>query len=60
MCDDRPKPACRNCIEYDLVKECCMMEWNNLDPDYNVPDRDKRDPDDCCDNYDWDRAKEED
>lgn len=45
------KASCSSCAEYDLIRECCMREWNNLDPAYCIPDRDKKRPDDICDNY---------
>ena len=46
-----PAPCCRYCVSYD--GERCMKEWNNLDPDCYVPERDDKDPDDLCEDYSW-------
>ena len=48
--DPMPDKGCWNCFLYD--SQHCMKEWNNLDPDYYVPDRDDKSPEDCC--GDWD------
>ena len=40
---------------FDVSKEACSREWNNNEPEYYVPDRDNREPDDCCD--DWEEDK---
>lgn len=44
--------GCWNCKEYDGSH--CMKNWDNLDPSYYVPDRDDKEPDDCCDDYEND------
>ena len=36
-----------NCLLYNGTY--CMKEWNNLDERYKVPERDKKDPADTCD-----------
>ena len=41
--------CCGNCSYYDGTY--CMKEWNNMDRDYCVPDRDEKDEDDYC--KDW-------
>jgi len=47
--DPTPDNGCYNCFLYDGAH--CMKEWNNLDPDYYVPERDDKYPEDCCE--DW-------
>lgn len=47
--DPAPARGCWNCAEYDGDR--CMKEWNNLDESYYIPDRDDKNPTDCCD--DW-------
>lgn len=46
-----PEPRCEYCTEYDGNR--CMKEWNNADDCYYVPERDDKEPDDCCDDYEW-------
>lgn len=46
-----PDPCCEYCKEYD--GERCHKEWNNNDECYYLPDRDDKDPDECCDDYEW-------
>ena len=41
--------GCWNCINYDGDR--CHAQWNNNDDDYYLPDRDDKEPDDCCE--DW-------
>lgn len=41
--------CCDTCREYDGDR--CTKFWNNLDPAYYIPDRDDKDPDDYCE--DW-------
>ena len=41
--------GCWNCMEYDGDR--CMKYWNNAEPEYYIPDRDDKEPDDKCD--DW-------
>ena len=40
---------CENCRYYN--GDYCMRDWNNAEEDYKVPERDARDPDDYCDEY---------
>lgn len=40
---------CDTCVLYDGTY--CRKEWNNLDEDYKVEERDRKQPDDGCD--DW-------
>ena len=44
--------CCGNCIEYDGDR--CTLYWNNLDESYYLPDRDDKDPYDCCDYWQLD------
>ena len=53
---DKVKPHCGNCLEYD--GDHCMICWNNADPDYYVPERDDKDPYDCCDYWQLDENAE--
>lgn len=53
-----PNPCCYYCTEYDGDR--CMKEWNNADPDYYVSWRDDKDPDDLCEDYEWNGEWEED
>ena len=46
--------GCWNCNEYN--GDCCMKCWNNADPDYYIPDRDDKKPDDLC--PDWNEDKQ--
>ena len=47
-----PEPCCGNCKEYDGSR--CMKEWNNLDESYYFPDRDDKEPEDVCDDWEFD------
>lgn len=40
---------CENCFHYD--GGYCTKDWNNMDDDYMIPERDEKDPDDYCDDY---------
>lgn len=51
------KKCCGNCLEYD--GDHCIKDWNNADKDYYIPDRDDKDPDDCCDDWEYDDNVEE-
>lgn len=46
-----PEPCCKYCERYDGDR--CTKDWNNMDEDYYVPDRDDKDEYDCCDDYGW-------
>ena len=46
-----PLPCCRYCTEYN--GDSCMKEWNNADEDYYFPERDDREPEESCDDYEW-------
>lgn len=46
-----PDDCCKYCKEYD--GDSCMKEWNNADPAYYVPERDDKQPDECCGDYVW-------
>lgn len=54
-----PDPACKRCIYYDPRYEACNRDWNNLDESYYIPDRDDRNEDDSCDDYELDPDYEE-
>lgn len=43
--------CCENCFHYN--GEYCMKEWNNADDDYRLEERDAREPDEFCDDYEW-------
>ena len=40
---------CENCSHYD--GDHCTREWNNLEPEYYLPGRDDREPDDSCEEW---------
>ncbi len=48
---NRPVKHCGNCKEYDGNR--CTKEWNNLDDCYYIPWRDDKEPDDCCDDWEY-------
>lgn len=48
--------VCNNCMHYD--GDHCTKDWNNMEPDWYRPDRDDREPDDSCD--DWEEGEEDD
>ena len=52
-----PKPVCKYCTYYN--GSYCTYEWNNCDESYCIPERDKRDEDDLCENYEWSGEWEE-
>ena len=52
-----PEPRCEFCWEYDGCR--CHKEWNNNDDCYYDPDRDDKEPEDCCDDYEWNGEYEE-
>ena len=54
---DKVHPHCGNCVEYD--GDHCMLYWNNAEEDYYLPDRDDKDPYDCCDYWQLDENAEE-
>ena len=46
-----PDDCCGYCTHY--CGDVCAKEWNNGDDSYYVPERDDKDEDDCCDDYEW-------
>ena len=44
--------CCGNCRLYD--GDHCMKEWNNFDRDYYLPERDDKQPDEWCKDYEGD------
>ena len=52
-----PPPSCGYCAKYDGAH--CTKEWNNLDPCYYIKWRDDKEPEDCCEDYEWDGEWEE-
>lgn len=46
-----PDDCCEYCNEYDGSH--CMKRWNNLDKSYYNPDLDDKEPEDCCEDYEW-------
>ena len=46
------KCCCGSCIHFE--GDYCTKEWNNLDRDYCIPDRDSRNEDDFCDDWEED------
>ena len=51
------KPCCGNCKEYNGT--FCMKEWNNLDECYKVEWRDSKEPDEWCEDWEFDETWEE-
>lgn len=51
------KPCCGNCKEYNGT--FCMKEWNNLDECYKVAWRDAKEPDEWCEDWEFDETWEE-
>lgn len=41
--------ACKKCLHYN--GRFCTKDWNNLEEDYLITERDEVDPDDFCDEY---------
>ena len=41
--------CCDNCLHFN--GDYCMREWNNAEEEYRIIDRDAREPEDYCD--DW-------
>lgn len=48
---DDVEESCSTCSHYDGDR--CMKLWNNADEDYYVPERDDRDPEDYCEDYEY-------
>lgn len=51
------KFCCGNCKEYNGT--FCMKEWNNLDECYKVEWRDSKEPDEWCEDWEFDETWEE-
>ena len=51
-----PDKGCWNCLHYDPSREACTKEWNNADPDFYLPDRDDRKPDEWCEDWVIDKS----
>ena len=49
-----PENGCWNCMFYDADR--CSINWNNNEPEYYLPDRDDKKPDDRC--SDWTENKD--
>ena len=47
--------GCFNCRHYNGA--ACTKEWNNLDLYYYVPQRDDKEPDDFCE--DWEEYEDD-
>ena len=43
---------CNFCIHYD--GNHCTKDWNNMDGSYYIPDRDDKNGDDTCDDFELD------
>ena len=54
---EKVTPHCGNCLDYD--GDHCTLYWNNADDDYYVPERDDKDPYDCCDYWQFDENAEQ-
>lgn len=52
--DPEPENGCWNCWRFDGDR--CNKDWNNADPDYYLPDRDDKEPDDICDYWEKDET----
>ena len=46
------KPHCGNCWQYNGMY--CTKEWNNLDECYKDKDRDSKEPEDVCEDWEFD------
>lgn len=46
-----PDPACLYCTHY--LGDVCTKDWNNMDESYYIPERDDKEADECCDDYEW-------
>ena len=55
---DRPSDGCWNCMLYDPSKGACTKEWNNGNERHYLPERDNKEPDDYCDDHDYDPEAE--
>lgn len=53
-----PPDGCWNCLNFDLKKEACTVNWNNLDESYYNPACDDRKPTDYCENHETDEEAE--
>jgi len=51
---DGPENGCWNCLHYN--GDYCTILWNNLDECYLNTERDERDPDDHCDDWELDKT----
>lgn len=51
------KNGCWNCTEYN--GDSCMLEWNNADPVYYVPERDDKAPNHICEHWNHDKTVSE-
>ena len=43
--------CCGNCLHY--FDDVCTKDWNNMDESYYIPDRDDKEPDDTCDDWEY-------
>ena len=56
MIDELDNPnCCGNCIHYN--GSYCTRMWNNMDEDYKT-DEDEKEPEDYCDDWEWDGEDE--
>lgn len=48
--------CCDNCTQY--IDGYCWKDVNNFDPDLLVPERDSREPEDVCDDWEFNEMSE--
>lgn len=53
---EEPPRCCGTCMEYN--GSYCMKYWNNLDECYKDKDRDSKDPEDYCEDYEYDETND--
>lgn len=49
-----PEKGCWNCRSFN--GDFCTKYWNNMDECYKVTWRDEKNPDDCCEDWEYDET----
>lgn len=49
--EEQDMKCCGNCINY--VGDYCIKDWNNMDESCKDAERDAKDPDDYCDDWEY-------
>ena len=55
--EEQDMRCCANCTHY--FNDVCTKDWNNMDESYYLPDRDDKDPEDSCDDWEYNELYEE-